>query len=59
MLAVRTVLAIAMIAMGAFVIVRMLPYPLAQTFTGMVLGGAMIALGFFRLRQILALRRSR
>jgi hypothetical protein len=58
MLAVRALLAIAMIGVGAFIIARMLPYPIAQTYTGMVLGGAMILLGVFRLRQIIAVRRA-
>lgn len=59
MLTVRAVIAIAMIVIGATIIVRMLPYPIAQTFTGLVLGIAMIALGLFRLRQIAAVRRNR
>jgi hypothetical protein len=59
MLAVRTVIAAGLIAMGVWVIVRMLPYPVAQAYTGFVLGGAMIALGVVRLRQISAVRRMR
>jgi len=59
MLTVRALIAIAMIVVGATIIVRMLPYPIAQTFTGLVLGIAMIALGLFRLRQIAAVRRDR
>ncbi len=59
MLTVRALIAIAMIVVGATIIVRMLPYPIAQTFTGLVLGIAMIALGLFRLRQIAFVRRNR
>lgn len=59
MLIVRGALALAMIAIGVTIIVRMLPYPIAQTFTGLVLGGALILLGTLRLRQIAAVRRAR
>lgn len=59
MLIVRAVLAVAMIAIGSGIIVRMLAFPIAQTYTGLVLGGAMIALGLFRLRQIIAVSRAR
>ena len=52
MIALRAVLSFAMIVAGATIIVRMLAYPLAQTFTGIVLGLAMMALGLFRLRQL-------
>jgi hypothetical protein len=57
MLALRSVIAVGLILMGAWVIVRMIPFPFAQGFTGWVLGGAMIALGVLRLRQIGAIRR--
>jgi len=49
---VRTVLAIALMVVGGTIIVRMLPYGIAQTFTGLVLGIAMIALGAYRLHQL-------
>lgn len=48
----RGALAVFMIVVGAIVVIQMLRYPLAQSFTGIVLGGAMIALGFIRLRQV-------
>ncbi|HUA08099.1 MAG TPA: hypothetical protein VMA98_02425 [Candidatus Acidoferrales bacterium] len=52
MRAVRTVLALAMIVVGAIILTRILHYPLAASFTGIVLGLAMIALGAIRLRAI-------
>jgi putative effector of murein hydrolase LrgA (UPF0299 family) len=58
-LTVRAILACAMIVVGIGVIVRLLPYPIAQTYTGMVLGLALIALGLFRLKQIAFVRRTR
>ncbi len=59
MLVYRAIIAIALILLGAYIIVRMMPFPLAQSFTGIVLGIAMIALGVIRLRQILAVRSAR
>ena len=56
MLVYRAFIAIALILIGAYIIVRMMPFPIAQSFTGIVLGIAMIALGVIRLRQILAVR---
>lgn len=53
MIAVRWFLAIAMMIAGGTIVVRMLPYGIAQTFTGIVLGLAMIGLGAFRLRQLM------
>ena len=52
MLIVRGGLAILMVVVGAFVVVQMLRYPLAQSFTGIVLGGAMMFLGILRFRQV-------
>jgi hypothetical protein len=52
MIAVRGVLALLIIIAGVTIIVRMLPYGITSTFTGIILGLAMIALGGFRLRQI-------
>ncbi len=56
MFAIRIVLALAMIVVGIVIIVRMFPYPIHETFTGLVLGAAMIALGAFRLYQIARVR---
>ncbi|HTZ55798.1 MAG TPA: hypothetical protein VMB20_12110 [Candidatus Acidoferrum sp.] len=58
MRALRTVLSAAMIVVGGVIIVRMLPYPISASFTGIVLGGAMIALGVVRLRAIYGIRRT-
>jgi len=52
MRAVRTVLALALIAMGVLIVVRMLHFPFLASLTGFVLGGAMIALGTLRLRNL-------
>jgi putative effector of murein hydrolase LrgA (UPF0299 family) len=43
-------LAIAMIAVGGYILTRMAHYPIAASFTGIVLGLAMMALGVVRLR---------
>ncbi len=58
MFAVRTVLSVAMIGIGAIIIVRMVPYPINASFTGIVLGIAMIALGVIRLRTLFGTRRA-
>jgi len=58
MIVVRALLAIAMMVVGGTIFVRMLPYGIAQTFTGLVLGLAMIGLGAYRLHQIYYYRRS-
>lgn len=58
MIAVRALLAILMMVVGATIVVRMLPYGLAQTFTGLVLGLAMMGLGGFRLHQVYRYGRS-
>jgi hypothetical protein len=58
MLVVRTGLAVAMIAVGGYIFTRMLHYPFAAAFTGIVLGLAMIALGVVRLRGMYGARRS-
>ncbi len=58
MFAVRTVLSVAMIGVGAFIIVRMVPYPISASFTGIVLGIAMVALGVIRLRTLFGTRRA-
>jgi ABC-type uncharacterized transport system permease subunit len=52
MLGARLAIAATMVILGLYLIYRMLHYPLAQSFTGLVLGGAMIALGVLRLRQV-------
>ncbi len=52
MLVFRGALSVFMIVVGAFIVMQMLRYPLAQSFTGIVLGGAMILLGVLRFRQI-------
>jgi hypothetical protein len=57
-LAFRTVLSAAMIVLGAVIIVRMMPYPIGASFTGIVLGLALIALGIVRLRAIFGIRRT-
>jgi xanthine/uracil/vitamin C permease (AzgA family) len=59
MLFVRGALSVFMIVVGAFVVVQMLRYPLAQSFTGIVLGGAMVLLGTLRLRQVREAMRQR
>ena len=53
MIVVRGILAAAMVVVGATVVVKMLPYGIGQTFTGIVLGLAMMGLGAFRLHQII------
>lgn len=58
MFALRTVLSIAMIVVGAIIIVRMIPYPIGASFTGLILGLAMIALGILRLRTLFGTRRA-
>ena len=52
MIVIRALLAIGMMVVGGTIIVRMLPYGIGQTFTGLVLGIAMIALGAYRLHLI-------
>lgn len=59
MLLFRGVLSVFMIVVGAFVVFQMLHYPLAQSFTGVVLGGAMILLGAIRFRQVRGAMRQR
>lgn len=59
MLVYRAIIAVALIVLGAYIIVRMMPFPIAQSFTGIVLGIAMIALGVIRLRQVIAVRSAR
>jgi hypothetical protein len=56
--ALRTVLSIAMIVVGAIIIIRMIPYPISASFTGLILGLAMIALGILRLRTLFGTRRA-
>jgi uncharacterized membrane protein HdeD (DUF308 family) len=56
MLFVRAGLGLAMIAVGGFLLFRLLHYPLAESFSGLLVGAAMIALGVFRLRQVLQMR---
>ena len=52
MLAFRGVLSVMMVVLGAFIIIEMLRYPIAQSFTGIVLGGALVLLGILRFRQV-------
>jgi hypothetical protein len=52
MMVVRVLLAVAMMVVGGTIVVRMLPYGIAQTFTGLILGLAMLALGAYRLHQL-------
>jgi hypothetical protein len=47
-----------MIIVGAIIVVRMMPYPISASFTGIVLGLAMIALGVVRLRSLFGTRRA-
>lgn len=58
MFAVRAGLSVAMIVVGSIIIVRMMPYPISASFTGIVLGLAMIALGAVRLRTLFGTRRA-
>lgn len=58
MLTVRAFIAVALVIVGACILVQMLRYGIAQTFTGVILGIAMIALGLFRLKQIVAIGRT-
>jgi putative effector of murein hydrolase LrgA (UPF0299 family) len=48
----RTVIAAGMIVLGSYIIAQMVHYPLRSSLTGIVLGGAMIALGVVRLRML-------
>ena len=58
MLYFRGLIALLLIGVGAYVVIQMLRFPIAQSFTGLVLGGAMVLLGLLRLRQVReALRR--
>lgn len=60
MLGIRTVLALAMIAIGCVIIVRMFSVGFnASIVPGVVLGAAMAALGFYRLKQIRDARSAR
>ncbi len=52
MLVLRGALSVFTMVVGAVVVIEMLRYPIAQSFTGIVLGGAMILLGTIRLRQV-------
>lgn len=49
---IRTVLSLGMIVIGAIVVAQMAHYPIAASFTGIILGLAMIALGTIRLRAL-------
>ncbi|HUN28176.1 MAG TPA: hypothetical protein VMV65_00090 [Alphaproteobacteria bacterium] len=49
---IRTVLSLAMIVVGGIVVAQMAHYPIAASFTGIILGLAMIALGTIRLRAL-------
>ncbi len=54
----RTLLSLAMILVGGYITIEMLHYPISASFTGIVLGIAMIALGIVRLRTIYGSRRT-
>lgn len=58
MIIVRALLSVGMMVVGGIIIVRMLPYGIGQTFTGLVLGMAMIALGAYRLHLIARYRQT-
>ncbi len=49
---IRTALAVGMIVVGVIIVGEMVRYPIAYTFTGVILGLALIALGIVRLRAI-------
>ena len=51
---IRTLIALALIVTGAVILSEMLHYQLRYSFTGLVLGGAMILLGAVRLRALFA-----
>ena len=55
MFALRALLSLGMIVVGASLFIKMLPFGLKQGFTGLILGAAMIALGAFRLNQLRAI----
>ena len=59
MLVFRGALSVLTILIGAYVVIQMLRYPIAQSFTGVVLGGAMILLGAIRFRQVREAMRQR
>jgi len=52
MLVFRGALSVLTIVIGAFVLIQMLRYPIGQSFTGIILGAAMILLGTIRFRQV-------
>lgn len=54
MIAFRAVIAVAMVLIGGSIVIKMLPYGLAQGFTGLILGAAMVGLGLYRLNQLRA-----
>ena len=54
MLGLRAFLAVAMICLGIYIVAQMARFPFAQSFTGIVLGVAMILLGIVRLRHVRA-----
>jgi hypothetical protein len=49
---VRTILSLGMIVIGVIVVAQMLHYPIAASFTGLILGAAMTLLGTIRLRAL-------
>jgi hypothetical protein len=48
----RALLGVAMIAIGATIVARMLPFGISHTYSGIILGLAMIGLGAYRLHLI-------
>jgi len=60
MIPVRVVFYVLYVALGAIILVRVLAYGVRmETITGIVLGGLLIALGAYRLAQVLRIRASR
>ncbi len=49
---IRTILSLGMIVVGVIVVAQMARYPISASFTGIILGLAMIALGTIRLRAL-------
>jgi hypothetical protein len=50
--AIRTILAVGMIVVGIIIVIDMARYPIAYTFSGIILGVALIALGIVRLHAL-------
>lgn len=60
MIPLRVVFYVLYVALGTIILLRMLAYGVRmETLTGIVLGGLLIALGVYRLMQVLRMRASR